>query len=1062
MKGFMRFTLKQTVFINIIFILLMVVGIFCAYDLPVERYPNVHMGKVVITGFLPGASPADVEALVTRKIEDALDDLENVEYVRSRSFRERSSILVKFIDDTDYKTGYDELRFRVLSIQNDLPKEMDPPVFSEINVSEWLPVIRVCLVGDRANRALAMMADEMKVPLRKIPGVNQVEVEGEYVREYHVSLDPQKLIRFRVTFDDAARALAEANISIPAGDFVSNEGEFVVVVDERFRTREEISETIIRMDGDGSFVTVGDVISDARVSYRDPQVITSINGQNAVTLKIVKTRDGNAVSIAEEVEVIVASFKEALEREGVELVLTNDQRLHIDEAMKTLGLNLLVGIGLVFIVIYLVMGFRNAMLTTIGVPFAFLVTMTIMRLTGNSLNQITLFSFVLVSGIIVDDAIVVVENIFRHVQEGKSLRQAVIDGTSEVFLPVIAATVTTVAAFLPMLIMSGSTGEFFAQVPKAVTFALIASLLECLIILPSHFLDWPGAKKLTKGGDHTLHEPVFMRPLRRWTDKLLSVVLRFRFTSLGVVFAAFFLAIFILGVSISGAIPLIKIKFFPDDYSLYYIEMEGPVATPIEVTSDRLKRMSVFIEKMGPGMSKSATAFAGFYQNEDYEMVHGSNLGNIVVELPAKNKQVFADAPENDPGIHLEYIRKQIDQFEGGGWTLRVRPEKDGPPTGKDLNIRILGNDHGSVQGLTEAVLEFIKNNKELGPELVNLSKDDGTPNRIFRFMPINERIAEYGLTPMQVAKLSGSILDGRFVGEFRLADEDVDLRLKIDPEYLNAPEDALSIPILEHNESAVRLGDISKVSIYMEPGQFNRFMSQRAVSITANIKAGSRLSSATAVNRVKKFYESVRSDFPGATVNFSGEFESTQKSYASLLYAFLTAILIIYLVLATQFQSYLQPVIILSAVIFSLTGVILGTFLSQTIFTVNSLIATVGVTGVVVNDSLVLLDFINKLYQGGMSRKDALREGVRIRLRPILLTTLTTTLGLLPMAIGFPSYSLVWGAMASTFVSGLCTATFLTLFIIPVEWDLLMGFMEWKEKRKEAKKLSKDSSSMS
>ncbi|WP_291330048.1 efflux RND transporter permease subunit [Desulfovibrio sp. UCD-KL4C] len=1052
MKGLMRFTLKQTVFINIIFVVLMIVGIYCAYDLPVERYPNVHMGKVVITGFLPGASPSDVEALVTKKIEDALDDLENVEYIRSRSFRERASILVKFIDDTDYQKSYDELRFRVLSIQNDLPKDMDPPAFTELNVNEWLPAIRVCLVGDRANRALSMMADEMKVPLRKIPGVNQVDIEGEYVREFHVNLDPKKLIRAKVTFEDAARALEDANISIPAGDFISNNGEYVIVVDERYRTREEIAATIIRMDGDGSFVTIGDVMSDARVSYRDPQVITSVNGQNAVTLKIVKTQDGNAVTIAEDVEVIAASFKEALEREGVKLVLTNDQRIHIDEAMKTLGLNLLVGIALVFVIIYLVMGFRNAMLTTIGVPFAFLVTMIIMRLTGNSLNQITLFSFVLVSGIIVDDAIVVVENIFRHVQEGKSVRNAVIDGTSEVFWPVISATGTTVAAFLPMLIMTGSTGEFFAQVPKAITFALIASLIESLLILPSHFLDWPGAEKLSEAGDKLAHEPFFMRVLRRWTDKLLSFVMRFRFTSLTVVFGAFVLAIAILVVSISGAIPLIKIKFYPDDYSLYYIELEGPVATSIEVTSDKLKRISVFIEKMGPSMSTSATAFAGFYFSEDYEMMYGSNLGNIVVELPAKDKQVFADAPNNDPGTHLDYIRKAIKKFGGDGWTIHVRPEKDGPPAGKDLNIRILGSDHIAVQGLTAKILDFIKKNNELGLQLVNLSKDEGTPNRIFRFLPINERISEYGLTPKQVASLSGSVLDGRFVGKFRLADEDVDLRLKIDPEFLNSPEDALSIPVLEHNESPIRLSDLCKVSIYMEPGQFNRFMTQRAVTITANIKSGSKLSPAIAVNRVKKFYESVRNNYPGASINFSGEYESTRKSYTSLLYAFFTAILIIYLILATQFKSYLQPVIILSAVVFSLTGVILGTFLSQTIFTVNSFIATVGVTGVVVNDSLVLLDFMNKLYLRGMKRKEALREGVRIRLRPILLTTLTTTLGLLPMAIGFPSYSLVWGAMASTFVTGLCTATFLTLFIIPVEWDLLMGFIEWKEKRKERK----------
>ncbi len=1053
MKGLIRFTLGQTVFINIIFVLLMIVGVFCTYELPVERYPNVQMGKVVISAFLPGASPTDVEALVTRKIEDALDDLENVEYIRSRSFRERSSVLVKFLDDTDYAKGFDELRFRVLSIQNDLPKEMDPPGFTQINVNEWLPAIRVSLVGERTNRALSMMADEMKISLRKLPGVNEVEIEGEYTREFHVSLDPEKMIAAKVTFDDVAAALNDANVSIPAGDFNSRDGEFVIVVDERFRTREEVEDTIVRRDLDGSFVKVGDVMSDARVSYRDPHVITSVNGQSAVTLKVVKSEEGNAVSIAEDVEMTATSYREALAKEGVDLVLTSDQRLHIEDAINTLGMNLLVGIALVFVVIFLIMGFRNALLTTVGIPFAFLVTMIIMRLTGNSLNEITLFSFVLVSGIIVDDAIVVVENIFRHVQEGKNLREAVINGASEVFLPVVSATLTTVAAFLPMLIMTGSTGEFFSQVPKAVTFALAASLIECLIILPPHFLDWPGKKNLMKHGEKMHHEPLFMRPLRRGANRLLSLVLRFRVTSLSVVLAAFVAALFILGVSLSGKMPLIKIKFFPDDYSIYYVELEGPVSTPIEITSDKLKSLSVYLQGMGPGMCKSATAFAGFYMNEDYEQVFGGNVGNIVVELPAKENQEFDPSTDNDPGKHLQYIREQLTDRIPQGWTYRVRPEKDGPPTGKDLNIRILGTDHHSVGKLADRIMDFIKSNEELGPNLVDLNTDSGTPNRIFRFNPINERISEYGLTPAQVARLAGSVLDGRFVGEFRLADEDVDLRLKIDPYFISTPDEALDVPVLEHNHSPVRLGDICTFSTYMEPGQYNRFMSQRAVTITANIKPGSRLSSPVAVNRVEEFYEGIRKEYPGATLNFSGEYESTRKSYTSLTYAFLTAILLIYLILATQFQSYVQPVIILSAVVFSLTGVVLGTFLSQTLFTVNSFIATVGVTGVVVNDSLVLLDFINKLYKSGMSRREALREGVRIRLRPILLTTLTTTLGLLPMAIGFPSYSLVWGTMATTFVTGLCTATFLTLFIIPVEWDIVTGISEWRERRKKEKK---------
>ena len=234
-----------------------------------------------------------------------------------------------------------------------------------------------------------------------------------------------------------------------------------------------------------------------------------------------------------------------------------------------------------------------------------------------------------------------------------------------------------------------------------------------------------------------------------------------------------------------------------------------------------------------------------------------------------------------------------------------------------------------------------------------------------------------------------------------------------------------------------------------MESGSLNRFQGQRAIALAANIKTASSLSSGSVVNRVSHYYDSIRADYPGATINFTGEFESTRDSFTSLLYAFLIAIILMYLILATQFQSYLHPLSILLAVVFSLIGITFGTLISRSLFTVNSLIAVVGVTGVVVNDSLVLIEFINKRYRSGLSRRQATIEATHIRLRPIILTTLTTTLGLLPMAIGFPEYSIVWGTMAMTFVTGLCTATFLTIFVVPVQWDLIEGAKEhWQKKR--------------
>ncbi len=1043
-------TLKQKVFVNLLFVLLMVVGVFCVLDMPVERFPDVHMGKVVISGFLPGASPDEVETLVTRKIEDALSDLENVEFIRSRSFRERSSVKVKFLDDTDYDKLYDELRFKVLSIQNDLPDEMDPPTFMVVRMSEWVPALAINLIGDRSNRALTLMAEEMKISLQRIPEVKEVKINGEYEREFHVALDPQKLMRLGVTFDEVGRALAGANVSVPAGNFISDSGEYVIVVDEKFRSRDEVAATVIRRDLDGSFVTVGDVLSYAGIAYRDPFTVSSVNGMDSVVIKIIKTAEGNTLDIGQDAEKVVASFMPLLEKEGVQAIITQDQRKYINENINTLGSNLLVGIVLVCTCIWFVMGFRNAMLTTVGVPFSFLVTMIIMWLTNNSLNEITLFSFVLVSGIIVDDAIVVVENIYRHVQEGKSLEKAVVNGTSEVFLPVLAATSTTVAAFLPMLIMSGSTGEFFAQVPKAVSFALLASLIECLFILPPHFLDWPGAKTLQRDANrHTQkEEPKHFKLLRKTTDRILQLSIQHKWKSLFVVFCAFVMAIVMLGVSIAGVIPLIRIKFFPDEYSLFYISMEGPVGTDIYTTSKKVKEIERIIHSFGPGTVTSVAGMAGMDISSDYEGIFGSNRAIVKAELPELDDQDFIDNPENDPFLLLEIVREKIKPLATDGWVLHIWPEKNGPPAGKDVNIRVLGPDHEAVIGLKNAVYDWVKGNKNLAPHLTDLATDTGTDNRVFRFSPVPNLVSEFGLTPSQVVALAGGILDGRFVGKFRVADEDIDLRMRIDKRYLKQPEDALNIPILEDDEGPVRVGDLVDVEVYREPGQLNRFQGQRAITITANICTGAPISATSVVHDVKTFYETIRDRYPGATLNFAGEFESTGRSFTSLMYAFCIAIMIIYTVLACQFQSYTQPVVILSAVAFALTGVVFGTFFTRSLFTVNSFIATVGVTGVVVNDSLVLLDFINRLYASGLSRAEAIREGVRVRLRPILLTTLTTTLGLLPMALGIPYYSTVWGTMATTFVTGLCVATTLTIFIMPIEWDLLMRRKERKEQK--------------
>ncbi len=1051
MQAFIRFTLRQRVLLNLLFVLIMLIGAWAMLRSPVERYPNIHFGKVLIDTYYPGASPQDVEALVTREIEDALEDLDNVEYILSNSYSQRSSILVKFVDDTDYQAGYDELRFRVQGMLQDLPPTVDPPKFNELDVNDWFPAISVNVLGDRSNRSLALIAEDLKTRLSRIEGLKEVKLVGEYVREFHVLLDPVKMRTLGITFEQAATALNQGNIIVPAGEFTTGGGEFMLRVDERYRSRQQVMDTIIRTDGDGTFVRISNIAAGAYLDYRDPFVMSSVNGRDCVTLQLIKTREGNAIHIASDARAAVAENQARYKEEGVQLVLTQDSTVKIKDSMRVLGFNLLLGIILVSLLIYAVMGFRNAALTTIGIPFAFLVTMGIMYLTGNSINELSLFSFVLVSGIIVDDAIVVVENIYRHIQAGKNIHDAVVDGAAEVFLPVISATLTTIAAFLPMLIMSGSIGEFFAIIPKAVTYALVASLIECLFILPIHYLDYGPRKNQTlkRGRKYTIRcdtlefkveDTPFMAGCRIFFNRLLQLVLRYRFTSLAIPAFFFCLALFIALVSLSGKMNLIRVTFFPDDYSTYYVEVNGPVGTPIETTHALIKNIAAEVMADGPGMATSAQGMAGFYLNEDYMAVWGNHLGHVVVTLPALRDRSFEDAPKNDILAHLGTMRKKLAHFTDSGFSLRIRPEKDGPPSGKDVNIRVLGKQLDSVQQLSGKLMRFLRHDPETGPALIDLEDNQGQPGRVVRFQINSERAGEYGLSTDQVALLAAGVLNGRVAGKYRVLDEELDLKVKIDSTADQGLQQLMQTPIIEHPDGPVLLGDLCTPIFSSEPGFLNRFQGLRAITLTANIREGSSVSSQLVVDRVQTFFSTIRSQYPGVALNFAGEYESTQRSYTSLTYAFLIALLLIYLILATQFSSYLQPLIIISAVIFALIGVIFGTFLSRSLFTINSFMAIVGVTGVVVNDSLVLIEFINKSFQQGLSRREAIVRGTNIRLRPIILTTMTTTLGLLPMAIGIPEYSLVWGTMAMTFVTGLCTATFLTIVLVPVEWDLLMA----------------------
>jgi multidrug efflux pump subunit AcrB len=1054
-----KYTLKQTVFINVLFVILIIAGVFSLLTTSTENMPMVDMGEVFIQTVYYGASAADVEQLVTSKIEDAIDSLENVEYVQSNSYRDFSSIKVKFIDDTDYRRLYDELRFRVLNIKDELPDGTDDPEFHWIDTNAWIPVIAVNISGDLPLLSLNRYTEDLRSLLQNIPDVRDVNVSGEPEKEFHLSLDPEKLRRYGATFMQVVQAVEAEGVKVPTGRFRTGDTAFMLNAGQHLKSQDDVLNVIVRRDGDGTYLRVRDLATTACLNYRDPREIPSVNGQRSIQMEVVKELNGDSIAISDQVRAKTAEFAKIHAKEGLKVVFSNDSAIEINDSINVLSGNLILGLGLVVIVLWLTLGFRNSMLAAIGIPFSFLCTLIIMKIGGVTINTVSIFSFVLITGILVDDAVIIIENCFRHMHMGKSRKLAIIDGTSEVMLPVISSAITTMLAFLPMLIMTGSTGDFFAVIPKTVTYALLASLLEALFILPIHIFDWgpkytPESVKPKDKERHFAHlQKGIFAYFWKIYHRLVEWILNHKILTILAINILFFSAVAILLLSMLGIAPLIKVKFFPGNYFRYHVTMQTAAETSLERTDAIIEDISRYIMSLGTKQADSAAGFAGFYEDIDYTRHSGPNYGQIVVTLPEKRVRNFPENPSNDPMLHLTYMRQHIGQYVAQKYKndpaqpqVQVFAENNGPPSGKAINVRLQALTIDDAIAASDKILAFIRQDKALS-DLIDLSDNRPTLYQTFKFLPRQSAVYEYDLTAAQITSLLAGGLNGTYAGTFRTRDDEVDLLVKIAraddgvgglQNGLKEPLDVLNVPVIEDSAAPVYLRDLVSASLVREPNIRTRYNGKPSITIGSDIRPGSKLSPAQTQKRVQAYFDQNAQDFPGVTLSFGGEFESTNKSYISLGIAFLIAILGIYLVLASQFRDYAQPLLILTAIPFAIIGVAFGAFFTRTVFTIGSFIASVGLSGVAVNNTILLIDFMNKRLRSGKNLRDAIIESCAARMRPVLITTITTILGLLPMAIGIPSKSISWAPMASAFVTGLSSATILSLLITPANYELL------------------------
>ncbi len=1003
-----RFSVNNPVLINILMVLLLVAGYFSVTRLPQEQFSDVPFYFVNIAVPYPGVSAADIERTVTVPVENTMQGIDRVDTIRSVTTEGLSRVTLEFdqgISRQQFDRLFQEVRNRFNSVS--LPDDVLQESITEFTSNDFVPVIEVVLVGEIDYAALNRAARELKTQLEQVREVSGITLVGARDRQIVIDAEPARLEGFGVSLDEIAAAVRSRNVTVPGGLLETPSRSYLLRTVGEIDSARDFDRIIVRHAADrGGVVTVGDVAA-VRPGFDREGVKSRYNGRQSITLRVLKIPGGSSVDIAEAVRGRVQQFQQRSIGEGVEVFYSNDSTIQIRDSIDVLVTNALMGLVLLVVILLLFVGLRNALMTALGIPLTFAVTFIILELTGDTLNSNTLFAMVLVLGLIVDHAIVIVENSYRLRSEGLSRHDAAIKGVNQVIVPVIAATATTVAAFLPLAFLPGVIGRFLRVVPLTVTIALIASTAEAGLFIPSHFAEWPGGRKTKQPGRIFLgFQQYFVLLLRR--------LYRFRLVTLAVM-----LLVMIGSFALAGRLG--QNLFAADDASLFFIDIDMPAGTPIDRTDEVVQSFEQrLIPYVGDGEVIAVRSSVGFAAGTA-ENVTQANVGQVVVELKPTSRgrertvaQIMSD---------LELVVADIP----GPEDVRVRRQATGPPTDPPVVYRLFGDSYENLI----AVSDRIKAEMGQYPELFNIRDNLEQSSPELRVTVDDTIAASYGLSRQAVGNFVRGAFDGIDAGTVFTDNEETAVLVRYAQTRPAGVEQLFQRSIATADGRMIPFSSVARVDEGDVFASIRRLDGRREVTIESEAFSTEWLRELDSEVRTL-FNEQLSEQYPDVELVVGGEFAQFARVIFDILRVFLVGIFIIYTILGTQFKSYTQPLLILFSVPFAFVGVVLFLVIGGQSISTTIIYAGVALAGIAVNDTIVLISFINDLRAQGMMVGQAVIEAARIRLRPIILTSLTTIGGLIPTAIGAGGRSVIWGPMASTIIFGLLFSTITALIVIP------------------------------
>lgn len=1000
------FSVKNSVLVNVLMILVIAMGAFALFSLPRELFPQIRLNRVIVTVVYPGASPEEIEKLIVKPIEDEIKEVDKLDLYLSTSSEGLATISIVFeqISEAEFHRLYQDLRREVDKV--DLPDEAEDPEYFSLESSTWLPMATLGVSGPLPEKRLKEIAEELEDVIESMPGIDDVAIAGLREREVWVEVDPHRLYKHDLTLESVALSLERQNVSLPSGNLKLGDFEYMVRSVEEFKSLEDIGNVVIKEDRVGNHVRLRDVatITD---TFEEARTLSRLDGENSLSINVFKAPDGNTLALVDKLRELAAERTKRLPP-GVQVAVVGDNSPRIRDAIGRLMNNGLFGGWLVLFMLLVFLGWRNAILVFWGIPITFLLTFALIELYGESLNQSTLFALVLVLGMVVDDAIVVVENIARYLNRGYRPVEAAIKGAEEVMWPVISSSLTTIAAFLPLMLLPGAVGEFMKVIPITLTLALIASLFESLVILPSHVADF--GKTDTKRLNSFMNRSI--RRLACFYRRSMGPILRWRWAYLPVV-------LILLGCSFL-VIPLVGIDLYEDDeFSTVFIRVQMPKGARIEATDAIVRQFEEVARQLPPDELRNVVAQIGVLDT-DTTRISGRHVAQVLVNLSEHFErersvpQIIADLQERSS--HIRGYRK-----------LEITAPSSGPPVGRPIEVKIKGRYFETLKEISQRMQAFLRD-----MDGVHSVQDDFQEGKNEVRVKVDEsRAHRLGIDTSDIARQLKYAFDGVPATVYRDGDEELDVVVKFQPRYRGNIEDIDSLLIPTGEGELIPFSSVASYSIQRGWSDIPRFEGERAITVSADVDSA-QISPVEVTQVLQEQFAGVGQEFPGYRLDFRGEFQEFQETFQDVTRLFLVGLLLMYLILAAQFRSYLQPLLIMFAIPFAFAGAMLCLLVNDYKFSINVLFGMVALSGVAVNDSIVLIAFINNARAKGASIHRAVLSGAKRRLRPIFLTTVTTVFGLLPMALGIGGKTVTWMPLAGTIVWGLGIATMLILMVMP------------------------------